>query len=290
MHEPRGRDIPISETRRFIIDLVHFARRVPSIPVSRVMNVADLAEPRVQHPARPSWSVLFMKAYALVAAQHAPLRRAFLSFPRMRLYEHPITIGSLAIEREFPDGPGIYVGLFRAPEEQSLGQIQEGVDWYKKTPLDQIGVFRRLVMFSHFPTPIRRLFWWSTLNVSGFKRAKRFGTFGVSSYGSLGAESLHPISPLTTTLTYGPIAADGSVTVKLIYDHRVLDGAEVARRLRDLEDALHGPVLEELKSDPAAARTLAVHPPAASVPPAPKVAVHAARERAEPAAKAAGAG
>src|SRR4029079_14632963 len=95
-------------------------------------------------------------------------------------------------------------------------------------------------------TPIRRLLWWSTLNISGFKRAKRFGTFGLTSYGALGAESLHPISPLTTTMTYGPISPAGDVVVKLIYDHRVLDGAYIARRLRDLEATLHGPILAEL--------------------------------------------
>ena len=86
---------------------------------------------------------------------------------------------------------------------------------------------------------MRRLFWWVTLNVSGYKRCKRFGTFGLTSYGNLGAENLHPISPLTTTLTYGPIdPATGRVVVKLIYDHRVLDGAYIARRLRDIEEVL----------------------------------------------------
>ena len=39
--------------------------------------------------------------------------------------------------------------------------------------------------------------------------------------------------------------------VKLIYDHRVLDGAYVARRLRDIEETLHGPILEELNGAPA---------------------------------------
>ena len=37
--------------------------------------------------------------------------------------------------------------------------------------------------------------------------------------------------------------------VKLIYDHRVLDGAYVARRLRDIEEVLNGPILEELHDD-----------------------------------------
>jgi len=107
--------------------------------------------------------------------------------------------------------------------------------------------------FMRAPTPIRRLLWWGTLNISGFKRCKRFGTFGLSSYGSLGAEQIHPISPLTTTLTYGPIdPATGGVTVKLIYDHRVLDGAYVARRLRDIEEVLNGVILDELRTgDPA---------------------------------------
>jgi hypothetical protein len=48
-------------------------------------------------------------------------------------------------------------------------------------------------------------------------------------------------------LTYGPIAADGRVVVKLIYDHRVLDGAYVARRLADVQAALHGALHDELR-------------------------------------------
>ena len=101
--------------------------------------------------------------------------------------------------------------------------------WYKNEALEKVGFYRMALRFSQAPTPIRRLLWWGTLNVSGYKRCKRFGTFGLSSYGSLGAEQIHPISPLTTTLTYGPIDPDtGRVVVKLIYDHRVLDGAYIA--------------------------------------------------------------
>jgi hypothetical protein len=38
--------------------------------------------------------------------------------------------------------------------------------------------------------------------------------------------------------------------VKLIYDHRVLDGAFVARRLGEIEDVLNGSILDELLRDP----------------------------------------
>jgi len=248
MSEPKGRYVPLSGPRRFISDLIHYARQVPSVPVSRPMNVAPLVDARAAHRARPSWSVLFMKAYSLVSVEYPPLRRALLEFPWPRLYEHPQTNCALAFEREHDGEEGIFIGLFRAPELQTLDMLQEAVDFYKQQPLAQVGFFRQALLISKFPTPLRRILWWSTLHVSGWKRAKRFGTFGLSSYGSLGAESLHPISPLTTTLTYGPISSSGEVIVKLIYDHRVLDGAYVARRLRDIESALLGPILDELRA------------------------------------------
>ena len=265
MHESKGSNLPITGPRRFIIDLVHFARQVPSTPVSRVVNVAPLFEARVEHPSRPSWAVLFMKAYALVGAQHPPLRRALLQFPWPRLYEHPWMNCALAIERSYQEEPGVFVGLFRAPELQTVVQLQDALVWYKHQPLEAVGIYRQALRVSRAPQTIRRLLWWSTLNISGFKRAKRFGTFGLTSYGSLGAESLHPISPLTTTLTFGPIAPSGEVVIKLIYDHRVLDGAYIARRLRDIESVLHGAVLGELRAARATGRAEA----ASAAPPPP---------------------
>ena len=250
MHEPKGRYIPLTGPRRFIGDLVYFARKVPSAPVSRVMDLSTLVDARARHPYRPSWACLFMKAYALVGAQNSALRRSYLEFPWPRLYEHPWMNCALAIERLHQGEEGVFVGIFRAPEHQTLIQLQQALSWYKNEALEKVGFYRMALRFSHVPTPVRRAFWWVTLNTSGYKRCKRFGTFGLSSYGNLGAENLHPISPLTTTLTYGPIdPASGRVVVKLIYDHRVLDGAYIARRLGDIEEALSGPVRDELQND-----------------------------------------
>ncbi len=186
MHEPKGRYLPLAGPRRFIGDLVHFAHRIPSAPVSRTIDLSALAGPRVGHPARPSWASVFMKAYALVGAAHPPLRRSMLEFPWPRLYEHPWMNCALAIERTYHGEEGVFVGLFRAPEKQSLVQLQKAVEWYKNETLEKVGFYRMALRFSQAPTPIRRLLWWGTLNISGYKRCKRFGTFGLSSYGSLG--------------------------------------------------------------------------------------------------------
>lgn len=266
MHEPKGRYLPMAGPRRFIGDLVHFAHRIPSAPVSRTMDLSALAGPRTQHPSRPSWASLFMKAYALVGAANPPLRRSYLEFPWPRLYEHPWMNCALAIERNYRGEEGVFVGLFRAPEQQTIAELQHWVGWYKNEAVEKVGFFRMALRFGHVPRAIRRMLWWGTLNVSGPKRCKRFGTFGLSSYGSLGAEQVHPISPLTTTLTYGPIdPATHRVVVKLIYDHRVLDGAYVARRLRDIEETLNGPILQELLGGPP---TKAGGPPAMTASPA----------------------
>ena len=249
MHELKGRNLPLTGPRRFVIDLVHFARQIPSTPVSRPMDVSALTVPRDTHPARPSWAVLFMKAYALVGADHPPLRRALLEFPWPRLYEHPWMNCAWRSSGRSRRSRGSSSASSGHRSSRRSASSRRRWPFYKSQPVEDVGVYRRAMCVSRGPALVRRLLWWSTLHISGYKRAKRFGTFGLTSYGALGAESLHPISPLTTTMTYGPISPAGEVIVKLIYDHRVLDGAYIARRLRDIEDTLHGPILDELRRD-----------------------------------------
>ncbi len=55
------------------------------------------------------------------------------------------------------------------------------------------------------------------------------------------------MSLLTTTLTYDVIQPDGSLDVRLIYDHRVTDGATIARALADLESVVRHEILTELR-------------------------------------------
>ena len=73
----------------------------------------------------------------------------------------------------------------------------------------------------------------------------------MSVYSSLGCESLHPLAPLSFVINYGVIDEHGDVTVKLVYDHRVVDGATVGRALAAFEAALTGPILAELRDSAA---------------------------------------
>jgi hypothetical protein len=244
--EPIGRNIALSLPRRLIGDMMHFAQKVPSVPVQRRMNLAPLLTARAQASPRPSWCALFTKAYALVAAARPELRRAYLSFPWPHLYEHPCSVASVAIERRLGDEDAVLFVQIRGVEEHAPEQLDRYLTECKELPVERVGTFRRALRVSRLPRFLRRFLWWLGLNWSGYRRARNLGTFGVSVYSGLGAEGLHPLSPLTTTLNYGVIADDGTVDVRIVYDHRVLDGSTVARALADLEQVLNEEVARSL--------------------------------------------
>lgn len=241
-----NRSIALSLPRRLVCDLVHFAHKVPTVPVQRLINVAPVQQARAQLKPRPSWCVLFTKAYARVAAEFPELRRAYLSFPWARLYEHGSNIASVAVERIFQGEPGVFFGHIHHPEQLTIAELEKQLRHFKEDPIDSIADFQSTLSVCRWPRPIRRLAWWYLTHVRGYRKATWLGTYGVSVYSSLGAESLHPLSPLTTTLNYGVIQDNGDVTVRVVYDHRALDGATVARTLARLEEVLNLDIVAEL--------------------------------------------
>lgn len=242
-----GRTLAVSLPRRLVCDLVHFAHQVPTVPVQRVINVAAIDVLRPQMPVRPSWCVLFTKAYAQVAAEFPELRRAYLPFPWARLYEHFTNIASVAVERLYDGEHGVFFAHIHSPEELAIPELERLLRQYKEEPIESIADFRSSLAICRLPSPIRRLAWWYVTHARGYRKATWLGTFGVSVYSSLGAESLHPLTPLTTTLNYGVIHENGDVAVRVIYDHRVMDGATVARALVRLEEVLNKEIVAELR-------------------------------------------
>lgn len=251
MKQDRGRRIRLSPYRRFMADMLHFAMQVPVVPVERAMVLGPLAQARAAVGAgRPSWTSLFVRGFGLMAQEFAEFRRAWIKFPVPHLYEHPVSICAVAVERVHLGEHVVLAGLVRAPEHQTVHEIHAYLQRLKTAPIESIGYFRRLQFTSRLPRPIRRFLWWSTLHASGYKRAKRLGTFGLSSYGRLGAEQLRPLCPLTSLLTFGAIDPAGRVRVRIVYDHRVMDGAQVARALSRLEEIMNETLAAELTRSP----------------------------------------
>jgi hypothetical protein len=155
-------------------------------------------------------------------------------------------VASFSLERTHRGEPGAFFARIARPEALSLRDLDALVRHYQSAPVETVPTFVQALRLSRLPRPLRRLLWAIGLYSDGACRGHFFGTFGISVVGSLGAAGLHILSPLTTTLNYGTFTDDGTLDVRLTYDHRVLDGAPAARALAELEDVLHEIIRPEL--------------------------------------------
>ena len=241
----RGRSIPISSVRKLVIDLTRL--RAPTVPVQRVMDLSSLLAARGTLQDRPAWVAIFAKAYALLSEEMPTLRRAYVKLPTPRLYEYPVSTASIVIERDFGDEMVVLTLLIRDPAKLGVEEISHQIKHAKTAPVNEIKSFKRMLDLARWPTPLRRMIWWLGLNI-GRQRGNYFGSYGITVYSGLGAESLHPLSPLSATINWGIIGDDGKVAVRIMYDHRVFDGSEIARTLERLEARLTGALVAELKA------------------------------------------
>ena len=242
----RGRTIRLSAARRLVGDLMRFSIGIPRVTVQRQMNIRALLDARSGCDPRPSWTVLFLKGYALLSKEIPDLRRAYIKFPRHQLYEYPESVASIAHEREHEGERIVLLSTIKSPEQRPIPELEKLIHEARSLPIAEIKEFRRSLKLACAPALLRWSLMWLGLNL-GRKRARYFGTFQLSVYSGLGAESLNPLTPLTTLLNYGPIDKNGAVTVRIHYDHRVMDGASIARALERFERILNGEVVDELK-------------------------------------------
>jgi len=242
----RGRTVRLSAARRLVGDLMRFSIGIPRVTVQRQMNLRALVDARSACDPRPSWTVLFLKGYALLSKETPDLRRAYIKFPKHQLYEYPESVASIAHEREHEGERIVLLSTIKGPEQRPIPELEKLIQEARSRPIAEIKEFRRSLKLARAPAFLRWSLMWLGLNL-GRKRARYFGTFQLSVYSGLGAESLNPLTPLTTLLNYGPIDADGTVTVRIHYDHRVMDGASIARALERFERILNGDVVDEVR-------------------------------------------
>ncbi len=254
MAKARGKSVALSPFRRLIVDLMHFSQKVPAVAIDRRMHLGELTAAREASARKIPWTVIFAKAFALVARRRPELRQSYLPFPWPHLYEHPYSTVALNVNRTIPSGELVVVQcLIKRPDNRSLAELEDIIRQYQAEPLESLRWYRRSVTMSRLPRPLRRLVWTVSLSLLGRQRCHNFGTFGLSSVAAQGAGVLHLIPVLTSMLHYGLFDASGSLDVRLTWDHRVMDGVLAARILVEIEDALRSEILTELRGMQAAA-------------------------------------
>lgn len=237
--------ISVSLPRRIIVDLCHFSLSNPRGVIRRKINISALVTARGALVARPSWPSLFMKAYALVARDIPELRRSYAKFPVPHFYEHPSSVASLVIERDYKREAALFLARIKQPEAVPIEELDTRLRQFKTDAIADVKDFRRALLVARLPLLMRRALWWLGLNI-GRQRANTYGTFAISTLASQGAEIVYAVSLWTVLLSYDVIGPNGDVDVAISFDHRVMDGAVVARLLARLEEEMNTSVADEL--------------------------------------------
>jgi hypothetical protein len=237
----------LSLARRIVCDFVFASRNVPLVPIERRMPLAPLVVERNRPEFKPSWVVLFLKAFARLSERYPELKQHYVAWPWPRIYESNTVQGAVAIEREIEGERGILLALCSDPAVKSIRELDAWLTLHKTAPIDTIESYQRALYFASLPWPVRRLIWGVGTRWLGQTRSNLIGTFGITVTAGFGAATLAVCCPWTTTLHYGIAESDGTLPVRLTFDHRVIDGAMVARALAELEGILLGEVLSELR-------------------------------------------
>jgi hypothetical protein len=241
----RGTKRKISLPRIFILDLMHASMRVPFISLSRPLDIGPFMAARAKAASPPGWAAVFVKAFAIVAKDEPVLRTLYVKLPWPHLFELPRSIAMVAVARVEDGEECILPEKVPAPDERPLAEIDAQIQRAKNAPLQEIPAFRKILIASRLPLPLRRLSWWLGLNV-GRMCANNFGSFGVTSVAAYGPGKLQALSPGPFILSYDVAGADNRIDVILRWDHRVTDAAVIARVLIRLEQVLNTEISAEL--------------------------------------------
>jgi hypothetical protein len=260
MAQPRCRKRALSLGRRFLCDYLYFSNAGQTAAAERMMRLPDVVAARAAAAPRPSWGAIMIKAFALAASNHPEMRSAYFSFPWGHIGEYESQIASVIVDRRVGDEDAVFLAPLISPERQSLLALDQHLRRYKEEPVESFRAFRDAMRTARLPRFLRRFLWWLSLHVLPRRRARHFGTFGVTTMSPFGAKTLEVPSLWGAFLHYGTIGTAGEVPVGLAFDHRVMDGAVVGYTLMEMEQVLHHEILAELRGMAAPARIPVARP------------------------------
>jgi hypothetical protein len=248
----RGTVRRISLSRRVIVDLMRASADVPFVAVRRTLSIERLAGARKNLSNRPSWAVIFAKAFAILAREQPILRRTYLKWLWPHFYEFPQTVAMIVIAPDAtPDGVLLYP--IKAPDLTSLTEADAGVRKAKAQPIEATPFFRKTMAVTRLPNPIRWLAWAIGLNF-GRQRGNYLGTLLVTSVAAFGGGEVEARGPQPFILSYDRLAGDGAIDVMIRWDHRITDAAFIGGALSRLEQILNNQIADELLAQTATER------------------------------------
>jgi hypothetical protein len=242
----KGHYVPLSSSRKMVQDFLYASSFQTLATGEKHVRLGDLPQIRELTSPRPSWCAIFTKALATVISRNPRLRRAFVTLPWSRMFQYDENVAGVVVERGYNSESTLLIARVRSPETMSILDLDEAIHKYKNRSINSLSGFRGAKMMARMPQFLRRLFWGALMTCMPRLRGKMIGTFGVSVTAGQGGSALFVPAPWTLTLHYDEIKPDGTIDMRLTFDHRVLDGYHIAMLGIEAEELLRGPIRDEL--------------------------------------------
>jgi len=264
------------KSRRFVMDYVEAGRRKNHIPVLLELDVSTALELNRAIKGITGEGLSFTgwiaKCIAQAVKEHKAVHAIRRGRKRLVIFQDvdisiPVEETLEGVEGPTKKFPVPY--LMREVDRKSVREIHTEIRAAQAHPIDpssSLSLIQRLV-FS-FPSPIRRLLIWRRRARDPFHVKKAMGTVALTSVGMFGRGArgsawgipigAHPLIVLLGAIARKPAVVEGGIAARdflsmtVLFDHDVVDGAPVARflsRLRELIEGGYGlhEELEELK-------------------------------------------
>ena len=202
--------------------------------------VADREIRKQKGSPSPSFVAYSLWAYGHSLAEFPELNSYLRLYPTTRLAVYDDVDIALTIERKWNDRRIVLLALLKESQAKSLDEIHEFLCNRRDAPVESLEEFANYKRLLKVPAFCRwHLFQIFCKPFPGIMQ-QLVGTTAFTSIGKFGTSLTTPISPRSSTLSVGKvetrprvcgnaIKAAPSVWITLTYDHRITDGADVAR-------------------------------------------------------------
>ncbi|MGC9501345.1 2-oxo acid dehydrogenase subunit E2 [Streptomyces sp. WG7] len=247
--------VPLPAARRGTYIFLEEARRTAHVYLMADVDATALRAARAAAERPASYVSYVVKAAADVLDKYPEARAVFRGGRAPRLSVSPSVHAKVLFDKTVDGQRCVVSGTVPDVQDKDVHGVQSTIDVYKKARVeDPDGPFARVRRLQRLPLPAFRLLY-RVMSRDPGRRALLQGTFAVT---SIGHEPVGAILPLISgtlgfgvghiadaaTVRAGSVVVAPVLTLSLVFDHRVIDGAMAAeilagvkRRLENWEPA-----------------------------------------------------
>lgn len=236
----------IGRERRHTLHFLHEVRRIAAVFVDTEVDMTSVQRHRAA--GRYSFVTYVLHSTARVLARHPQANAAIRGRVMPRIARYPSVDGKLALDKRINGQRIVLAAVLPGLHEAGMDEIQQQVDHYRTGDPERMPEFAGARTLHRLPWPLGPVLF--RLAVRPLRtRARRLGTFAVTSLGHRAVDGFYSVGGTTITIGMGrvvdrPVVRAGQVVVapvmrlSLTFDHRVIDGAEAADILTETKESL----------------------------------------------------